>query len=108
MLRPTIIPHTDDVYAWTRAPSTKSTSAAKMTGLRPRASARSPVSGEARRAKKEVHDVMRLLSSVVRGREERSEPIETRVEDMTPVLFTWVFVVREERLVYPWFSILCW
>jgi hypothetical protein len=45
-----------------------------------------PVIGEARRAKKEVHDVTRLLSRVVRGREERSEPMDMRVEDMTPVL----------------------
>jgi hypothetical protein len=30
--------------------------------------------------------VMRDLSRVVRGREERSELMETRVEDMTPVL----------------------
>lgn len=44
------------------------------------------MSGEARRAKKEVQEVMRLLSKVERGREERSEPTDTRVEDMTPVL----------------------
>ena len=44
------------------------------------------MSGEARSAKKEVHDVMRLLSSVVSGREERSLPMETSVEEMTPVL----------------------
>jgi hypothetical protein len=57
-----------------------------MTLLRPSVSARMPVSGDATRAKKEVHDVTRLLSKVVRGREERSEPMDTRVEDMTPVL----------------------
>lgn len=44
------------------------------------------MSGEASSAKNEVHDVMRLLSSVVSGRDERSVPMETRVEDMTPVL----------------------
>lgn len=44
------------------------------------------MSGEARSAKNEVHDVMRLLSSVVSGREERSLPMETSVEEMTPVL----------------------
>ena len=42
--------------------------------------------GEARRAKKEVALVMRDLSSVVRGREERSLFMEMSVEDMTPVL----------------------
>lgn len=57
-----------------------------MTVLRPYASARTPVSGEASSAKKDVQDVIRLLSRVVRGRDERSVPIETRVEDMTPVL----------------------
>jgi hypothetical protein len=30
---------------------------------------------------------MRDLSSVVSGREERSEPTEIRVDDMTPVLW---------------------
>lgn len=42
--------------------------------------------GDARSAKSEVHDVIRLLSSVVSGREERSKPTEMSVEDMTPVL----------------------
>jgi hypothetical protein len=45
-----------------------------------------PVSGEARRAKKEVADVISDLSRVVRRREERSVFIDIRVEDMTPVL----------------------
>jgi hypothetical protein len=45
-----------------------------------------PVSGEARSAKKDVDDVMRDLSRVVRGRWERDELIEIRVEDITPVL----------------------
>jgi hypothetical protein len=57
-----------------------------MRGLRPRLSARRPVRGEARRAKKEVELVMRDLSRVVRGREERSVFMEMSVEDMTPVL----------------------
>lgn len=64
----------------------KRISAARIMTLRPSLSASMPVSGEAMSAKKDVHEVMRLLSSVVRGREERSEPMETRVEDMTPVL----------------------
>jgi len=46
-----------------------------------------PVRGDATSANKDVHDVMRDLSSVVSGREERSEPTEIRVDDMTPVLW---------------------
>ena len=42
--------------------------------------------GDASSAKKDVHDVMRLLSNVVRGRDERSEPMDMSVEDITPVL----------------------
>ena len=61
-------------------------SAVRITGLRPTASASRPVKGEARSAKKDVALVMRLLSSVVRVREERSELIDIRVEDITPVL----------------------
>lgn len=38
------------------------------------------------RANKLVEDVIRLLSKVVSWRLERSVPIETSVEDMTPVL----------------------
>ena len=53
---------------------------------RPRASARMPVSGEARSAKKDVDDVMRDLSRVVSGRWDKDELIEIRVEDITPVL----------------------
>lgn len=60
--------------------------ATRMTRLRPSVSAREPVQGEARRAQKEVAEVIRDLSSVVRRRPERSVWIETRVEDMTPVL----------------------
>jgi hypothetical protein len=58
-----------------------------MTLRRPQASARMPVRGDATSANKDVHDVMRDLSSVVSGREERSEPTEIRVDDMTPVLW---------------------
>lgn len=42
--------------------------------------------GLAINANRLVHDVMRLSSIVVNGRLDRSEPIVTRVEDMTPVL----------------------
>lgn len=65
---------------------TKRMSAVRTTVLRPRASARTPESGDASRAKKEVAEVMRDLSRVVSGREERSELMEMSVEDMTPVL----------------------
>jgi hypothetical protein len=44
------------------------------------------VKGEAMRAKSEVHEVITDLSHVERGRAERSVPMETRVEDITPVL----------------------
>lgn len=45
-----------------------------------------PVSGEAKRAKNEVEEVMRDLSRVVSGRLDKDEFIEIRVEDITPVL----------------------
>lgn len=45
-----------------------------------------PVRGEATSAKKEVEEVIRDLSRVVRGRAERSEAMEMRVEEITPVL----------------------
>lgn len=68
------------------APKTNRMSAMSMMLRRPRASARMPVSGEARSAKKDVDDVMRDLSRVVSGRWERDEFIEMRVEEITPVL----------------------
>jgi hypothetical protein len=61
-------------------------SATSITVLRPYASARIPVRGEARSAKNEVQDVIKLLSRVVRSREERSVFIDMSVEDITPVL----------------------
>lgn len=61
-------------------------SAISMILRRPKASASMPVSGEARSAKKDVEDVMRDLSRVVRGRWEREELMEMRVEEITPVL----------------------
>jgi hypothetical protein len=85
-LRPTIMPATVVEKACISAPATKRMSAMSMMLRRPRASARMPVSGEARSAKKDVDDVMRDLSRVVRGRWERDELIEIRVEDITPVL----------------------
>jgi hypothetical protein len=80
------MPHTLPVQACHSAPRTKRMSAMRMTVLRPSASARTPVSGETSSAQKEVAEVIRDLSRVVRDREERSELMETRVEDMTPVL----------------------
>lgn len=49
-------------------------------------SASIPEAGLATSAKREVMEVRRDLSRVVRVREDRSVPIETRVEEMTPVL----------------------
>lgn len=86
MLLPTIMPHTALVTACMKAPSVKSTSATRMTFLRPNLSARIPASGLAIKANRLVQDVTRLLSNVVRGRLERSEPIDTKVAEMTPVL----------------------
>lgn len=56
-----------------------------MTRLRPRRSARTEDSGEARSAKREVDDVMMDLSNDVRGRPESEVPIDTSVAEMTPV-----------------------
>lgn len=43
--------------------------------------------GDATRAKREVAEVMRDLSRVVRFREERSLRIETSIDEITPVLY---------------------
>lgn len=86
MPRPATIPHTVFVTACNNAPRTKRTSATRITLRRPSLSASTPATGLAIRANKLVEDVMMLLSKVVRGRLERSEPIDTRVDDMTPVL----------------------
>lgn len=85
-LRPAIIPHTLPVTACHNAPTAKRASATRITFLRPSLSARTPARGLAIRANRLVQDVIRLLSRVVRGRLERSEPIETSVEEITPVL----------------------
>ena len=86
MDRPAIIPSTVLVHACNSAPSMKSISATRITVLRPYVSARIPVKGDARSAKNEVQDVIKLLSRVVRGREERSVFIDMSVEEITPVL----------------------
>lgn len=86
MLRPAIIPHTVFVTACNSAPRAKRTSATRITFLRPSLSASAPATGLATRANKLVQDVIRLLSRVDRVRFERSEPIDTRVDEMTPVL----------------------
>lgn len=57
-----------------------------MTFRRPNLSASTPVNGLAINANRLVHDVMRLLSSVVNGRPERSDPMVTKVDEITPVL----------------------
>lgn len=86
ILLPTIISVTVEVRAWIRAPATKKTSATITTTRRPCLSARIPAAGDAKRAKREVHDVMRDLSRTVKGLFDRSVFIETKVEEMTPVL----------------------
>jgi hypothetical protein len=67
-LLPMIMPHTVCEKACIRAPATNKMSAINMILLRPSASARTPVSGEARSAKNDVDDVIKDLSSVVSGR----------------------------------------
>lgn len=84
-LRPAIMPVTVVVQACHKAPKAKSTSAIKTTFLRPSLSANSPAAGLAMSANKLVDEVIRLLSSVDNGLE-RSLLIDTRVEEITPVL----------------------
>ena len=67
------------------APRTKRRDARAMMGLRPRVSVRGPESGEVRRARSEVEEVMRDWSVMVRGRP-RERCRERRVEEMMPVL----------------------
>jgi hypothetical protein len=67
-LLPMIMPHTVVEKACIRAPATNRISAMRIILLRPNASARTPVSGEASSAKNEVDDVIKDLSSVVSGR----------------------------------------
>lgn len=87
MLLPNIMDHTLLVKACHSAPTVNSTSAMRMIFFRPSLSARTPDIGLAMSANRLVQDVMRLLSRVVSSLWERSVPMETRVEDMTPVLF---------------------
>ena len=54
-----------------------------------------PVTGLAIRAPRLVQEVMRPISRVVRGWP-RSEPMETRVDDITPVLWR-LSVLAETR-----------
>lgn len=85
MLLPMIIPATLPVRACHKAPTAKSTSATRTTDFLPRRSASTPASGLAIRAKRLVEDVIKLLSRVDIGRD-RSDPMDTRVADITPVL----------------------
>ena len=85
MVLPNIIPDTLSLAACHSAPPMNKRSAANMIDFRPNLSAKMPVMGEATRAPRLVHDVMRLLSTVVSERP-RSSPIDTRVEEITPVL----------------------
>lgn len=61
------------------------TSATRMTYFRPSRSANIPARGLAIKANRLVEDVIRLLSRVESGRE-RSDLMDTKVEEMTPVL----------------------
>lgn len=72
------------VNAWMSAPRTNARSARRTTRLRPREEARTPERGEMMRAKREVHDVIRDLSRVVRGRPREVWRL-IKVEDITPV-----------------------
>ena len=83
---PTIILHTVVDSACQIAPIINKISATIIIRFRPSLSARTPATGLAMSAEKLVQDVIKLLSSTVRGRWERSEPIDTRVEEITPVL----------------------
>ena len=86
ILLPTIIPQTSEVTACHREPMINRTSAIRITRLRPNLSPKIPPNGLATSANKLVLDVIRLLSSVVRLRSERSEPMATNVDEITPVL----------------------
>jgi hypothetical protein len=83
--RPITMIHTEVVRACNRAPRMKRMSAIRMTRFRPRESARRPLTGETRSAKREVDAAIKDLSSVVRAREDRDVPMETKVADITPV-----------------------
>jgi hypothetical protein len=93
ILLPPIMPHTLPVKACHNAPITKSMSAHSMTFFLPKWSAKTPVSGLAMSAKRDVQLVMRLLSRVDSAREERSVPTLTKVEEITPVLEAFVSYV---------------
>ena len=82
--RPAIMAGTEKEAACKSAPKVKAESARMMTFLRPRLSARTPETGEIRRAKRAVAEVMRDLSRVVKGWP-KELLIETRVDEMTPV-----------------------
>ena len=56
------------------------------------------MNGLAINANKLVHDVMRLLSSVVNVRPERSDPMVTKVEEITPVLEVPTIVSEREAM----------
>lgn len=83
--RPSTMPVTVVDHACITAPTVKSRSAKSITRLRPRRSARTEESGEMRRAKSAVDEVMMDLSSEVRGRFESESSMDTRVADITPV-----------------------
>ena len=76
-----------------------STSATRIITFRPYLSARMPVTGLAISAPRLVQEVMRPMSRVVSGWP-RSEPMETRVDEMTPVLRILLVLAENQGRVY--------
>jgi hypothetical protein len=75
---------TEEAIACIIAPRMKAKSANKTTTFLPNLSAKYPDTGEIKRAKRAVADVMSDLSSTVSSWPS-DEPIDTSVADMTPV-----------------------
>lgn len=67
------------------APTVKRMAGTSMTDFLPNRSANNPVEGAEIKASSEVMAVTRALSGVVRGRFDKSDPMDTRVLEMTPV-----------------------
>ncbi len=84
---PKIMPKTFEANVCRSAPIVKSTSAVTITHFRPHLSARTPATGLTSKAQKLVLEVIRDLSRVVNSRFERSDLIDTRVLEITPVLY---------------------
>lgn len=83
--RPSTMAATVSLTAWMAEPTAKSASAMSTTRRRPSRSASTDEKGDTSSASSDVTDVMTLLSSAVSSRPESAVPIETSVEEMTPV-----------------------